>query len=148
MDQVARKGQPSCSQPRPAMPGWCLTKQSLFYAQLCSVRPIHKGGNLNLNQVISTMINKKMAKEDSLVQGVDSSYLNSRIGPPLLCGNVASVCRRAPFCLYGVVGALLPLPPSPLLKKSISRDIGAVKRPPPLIGHSFDGNGISRGRYA
>ena len=35
--QVERKVQPVCSQPRAAMPGWCLTKQSLFYAQRCSV---------------------------------------------------------------------------------------------------------------
>ena len=33
--QVARKVQPGYSQPRLAMPGWCLTKQSLFYAQRC-----------------------------------------------------------------------------------------------------------------
>ena len=28
--QVARKFQPGYSQPRPAMPGWCLANQSLF----------------------------------------------------------------------------------------------------------------------
>ena len=33
--QVARKFQPSYSQPRPAMPGWCLTKLSLFCTQCC-----------------------------------------------------------------------------------------------------------------
>ena len=39
--QVARIVQPVYSQPRPAMPGWCLTKQSLFYAQLCTYRVFH-----------------------------------------------------------------------------------------------------------
>ena len=34
--QVARKVQPDYSQPWPAMPGWCLTKQSLFYGQHCT----------------------------------------------------------------------------------------------------------------
>ena len=35
--QVQRIVLPSQSQPRPAMPGCCLTKQSLFYAQRCTV---------------------------------------------------------------------------------------------------------------
>ena len=35
--QVVRKIQPSYSQPKQAMPGWCLTKQSLFYAQRCTL---------------------------------------------------------------------------------------------------------------
>ena len=33
--EVARKFLPGCSQPQPAMQGWCLTKQSLISAQLC-----------------------------------------------------------------------------------------------------------------
>ena len=33
--QVERKVQPVYSQPRAAMPGWCLTKHSLFYTQRC-----------------------------------------------------------------------------------------------------------------
>ena len=37
------------------------------------------------------------------------------------------------------VGAVVLLPRGPILfKESISRDIGAVKRPPPIIGHSVN----------
>ena len=35
--QVQRMVLPSHSQPRPAMPGWCLTKQSLSSAQRCTL---------------------------------------------------------------------------------------------------------------
>ena len=42
--QLARKVQPIYSQPRPAMPGWCFTKQSLFYAQRCIPEDMSKRG--------------------------------------------------------------------------------------------------------
>ena len=31
----ARKIQPGYRQPKPVMPDWCLTKQSIYYAQCC-----------------------------------------------------------------------------------------------------------------
>ena len=39
--QVARKVQPGYSQARPAKPGWCLPKQSLFYAQCQNAYNLH-----------------------------------------------------------------------------------------------------------
>ena len=39
-----------CSQPQPATPGWCLAKQSLFSAQLCSVNQPLQGTSYSLGR--------------------------------------------------------------------------------------------------
>ena len=51
--QVARKVQPSNSQPRPAMPGWCLSKQSLFTYNAVDIYSIWSNNHISSLSAVS-----------------------------------------------------------------------------------------------